>query len=67
LLLSKGKQATLYLFFIFTNTTGNLAQLVERLLCKQKVLGSTPKISIEYGQEKFLDKAGLEYCCKIVH
>jgi hypothetical protein len=33
--------------------------LVERLFCKQKVLGSTPKISIRYGQEKFLLKAGL--------
>ena len=39
-------------FLIFL---GNLAQLVARLLCKQEVLGSTPKISIKYGQEKFLE------------
>lgn len=33
---------------------GNLAQLVERLFCTHEVLGSTPKVSNEYGQEKIL-------------
>ena len=42
-----------------TRINGDIAQLVEHLLCKQEVVGSTPAISIyEINLSKIFDKSG---------